>query len=302
MVLLKHEDHAPRAPHPAATLRFWRRLAWNAFLIAAGSAIFCVSLNSILIPQHFVTGGIAGVALIIHYLAPVLDTGLLYFILNIPLMALGWWFISRRFMLYTAFGTAVFSLLAWAMKLPPVHIKNQILAAVLAGIISGIGSGITLRSLGSAGGLDILAVYLYKKWGLRMGSVFFAVNALVLVGVAAIFEMDAALYSLIYLYTTGKVMDPVLTGFNQRKSVFIVSDRQAEITDQILHHLHRGVTYLKGEGAYTGTPKNVIFTIITMTELPRLKEAVFDIDPHAFMVVNDTLEVIGRRHGNRVVY
>jgi len=106
----------------------------------------------------------------------------------------------------------------------------------------------------------------------------------------------------VYVYVSGKVVDAVLTGFNQRKSVLIVSAQSQAIADQILNRLHRGVTFLEGIGGYSGEPKRVILSIITLTELSRLKEMVFDIDPDAFVVVNDTLEVLGRRHGSLRVY
>jgi uncharacterized membrane-anchored protein YitT (DUF2179 family) len=100
------------------------------------------------------------------------------------------------------------------------------------------------------------------------------------------------------MYVSGKVIDSILTGFNQRKAVLVITDCADAIAAQILNRLHRGATFIEGTGAYTGSSKKVIFSIITLTELPKMKELVFDIDPNAFMVVNDTLEVIGKRHGS----
>jgi uncharacterized membrane-anchored protein YitT (DUF2179 family) len=119
----------------------------------------------------------------------------------------------------------------------------------------------------------------------------------VLAGGGFCFGVEPALYSLIAVHTSSKVLDYVLTGFNQRKSIFIISDQSKEIADQILGRLHRGVTFLLCTGAYSGSEKKVVFCIITMIELSRMKELVFDIDPNAFVVVNDTLEVLGKRHG-----
>jgi uncharacterized membrane-anchored protein YitT (DUF2179 family) len=178
------------------------------------------------------------------------------------------------------------------------HIENPILAAILGGIICGAGVGITLRSQGSGGGTEILLVYLRKKLGLRMGAMSFLFNALVLAVGAYFFSLERALYSLIFMYVSGKVMDSILTGFNQRKAILVITDCADAIAAQILNRLHRGATFIEGTGAYTGSSKKVIFSIITLTELSRMKELVFDIDPHAFMVVNDTLEVIGKRHGS----
>ncbi|MGA7877771.1 MAG: YitT family protein [Desulfoferrobacter sp.] len=279
-----------------------RSMLFNCSLIIIGSIIFVAGMNSILVPQKLLSGGLVGIALIVHYLIPSFDIGLVYFVSNIPLLLVGWFHVSRRFMFYTIFGMAFFSLVANLVQPPPVSIHDPILAALFAGVICGIGSGIVLRSLGSAGGLDILAVYINKRFGLRPGVVMMASNALVLFAGAVFFNVELALYSLIYVYTSSRVIDVVLTGFNRRKALLIVSKESHKIADDILFRINRGVTYLKGKGGYTGEDCDVIFTVTTLTELPRMKDIVYGIDPDAFMVVNDTLEVLGKRHGTRRVY
>lgn len=279
-----------------------RSMLFNSGLIILGSVIFVIGMNSILVPQKLLSGGLIGTSLIVHYLIPSLDIGMVYFVSNIPLLLLGWFHVSRRFMLYTIFGMAFFSLAANLVQTPPVTIHDPILAALFAGVFCGIGSGITLRSLGSAGGLDILAVYVNKRFGLRPGAVIMATNALVLLAGALFFNIELALTSLIYVYTSSRVIDVVLTGFNRRKALLIVSKESHKIADDILFRVNRGVTYLKGKGGYTGEESDVIFTVTTLTELPRMKDIVYGIDPEAFMVVNDTLEVLGKRHGSRRVY
>jgi len=286
----------------ALTFDSWKRRSFNLFLLTIGGCIFAIGLNGILIPRQFLSGGVIGVALIAHYLIPRFNTGFIYFLLNIPLIFVGWFCVSRKFILYTTYGMIVYSLAAAfiAPRFPPI--ENPILAAVLAGIICGLGVGITLRSQGSGGGLDIVAVYLHKKLQLRMGLTSFLGNTLILAVGAYFFGLEPALYSFVYVYTSGRVVDSVITGFNQRKSIMIISDASQVIAERILTELNRGVTFLKGTGAYSGEHKEVIFTIITLTELAKMKEMVFDLDPNAFMVVNDTLEVFGKRHGTRRVY
>ena len=282
---------------PSRTVRL-RRLLQNLVLLTVGSCLFAVGINGLLVPHTFTSGGIIGIALILHYLTDWTSVGIAYFLLNIPLIILGWLSVSRTFVLYTIYGMAVCSLAADFIVPTPFPVENPILAAVLAGIICGAGIGITLRSRGSAGGIDILAVFLNKKWSFRIGATTFLANALVLIAGGFCFGIEKALYSLIYVYTSSKVLDYVLTGFNQRKSILIISNSAREIADQILARLHRGATFLQGSGAYSGSEKQVILSIITLTELSKLKELVFDIDPDAFVVVNDTLEVLGKRHGS----
>jgi uncharacterized membrane-anchored protein YitT (DUF2179 family) len=276
----------------------WRRVLVNLLLISAGSIVYAAGINGVIVSQGFLSGGVMGITLIGHYLFPWINIGLGYLVLNIPLMLLGWFCVSRRFMLYTVFGMVMFST-ATGLVFPKFpHIDNPILAAVLGGIICGTGVGITLRSQGSGGGTEILLVYLRKKLGLRMGAMSFLFNALVLAVAGYFFSLERALYSLIFMYVSGMVIDSILTGFNQRKAIVIITDCADAVAAQILNRLHRGATLLEGTGAYTGSSKKVIFSIITLTELSKMKELVFDIDPHAFMVVNDTLEVIGKRHGS----
>ncbi len=280
----------------------WRRFLANLALITTGSAVFAVGLNGVLIPQHFLSGGAVGIALILHYMIPKVNVGVIYFLFNIPLVFLGWFSISRRFMLYTCYGMAVFSLTAAtiAPHIPPID--NPILAAILAGIICGAGAGITLRSQGSAGGMDILSVYLNKEWGLRVGTTGFMINALVLTAGAFFFSLELALYSLIYVYTSARIVDAVITGFNQRKAILVVSDQAVAIAQQIMARMNRGATLFDAVGAYSQKRKQVIFSIVTLTEIAKVKELIFDIDPDAFVVINDTLEVLGKRHGTRRVY
>ena len=279
-----------------------RRILINLLLLTVGSAIYSIGLNGILIPHGFLSGGLVGVTLTFLYLFPFLSFGLLYALLNVPLFWLSWRNISRKFTIYTAFGIIVFSLMAELLKVQAFPIENPILAAILAGIVCGFGSGLILRSAGSAGGMDILMVYLNKKFELRPGMTSTVMNAIILLAGAFLFSLEMALYTLIFVFTQGKVIDAVITGFNQRKSIIIISEKSQEIAQGILNELQRGVTFLEGTGGYTGVRKRVIFSIVTLPELARLKEMIFDLDPQAFIVVNDTLEVLGIRHGQRRIY
>jgi len=280
----------------------WKTVLFNLFLITAGIIVFVIGMNSILIPNKLLGAGVSGIAIIIHYLFPSADVGVTYFLLNIPLMVIGWFSISKRFMLYTIFGMVILSLAAAVIKTPPVPLKDPILVAVFSGIVCGVGAGIVLKSLGSAGGVDILAIYSNQKFGLRPGLSSFFVNSVVIMTGAYFFGLQIALYSLIYVFTSSKTLDAVLTGFNQRLSTIVISEKYKEIAEEIFKQVNRGATFLKAQGAYTGSPREVIFTITTLTELPKLKNVIFSIDPEAFVVVNSTLEVIGKRHGTRKVY
>ncbi|MFO8166135.1 MAG: YitT family protein [Thermodesulfobacteriota bacterium] len=281
-----------------AILGSTKQVLWNLILIAVGSILCAIGINGILIPQHFLSGGFTGVALIIHYLAPSLPIAMLYFILNIPIFALGWMYVGRRFFLYSIAGLLIFSgALICPNILLPVH--DKILTALLAGIIIGLGSGIILRSLGSAGGLDILSIILMKRFSIRLGTSILACNALILGVGAVLFSLEMALYTLIYLYVNSSVVNLVVMGLSQRKAVHIISPKWETIAHEIHEKIHRGVTIMQGEGGYTREKHQVLYTVISFQELPRLKRLITVVDPDAFVVVTDTLEVMGQRVGNQ---
>jgi len=275
-----------------------KQILWNLFLIASGSLICTVAVNGILIPQQFFGAGFTGVAIVIHYLVPPLPVSGLYLLLNIPVFVLGWVYVGRRFFFYSIAGMLFFSAaLQWIHLLVPVH--DKILSAIMAGIIMGIGAGITLRSLGSSGGLDILSVILLKRFSVRLGTTMLAMNSLVLLAGALLFSLEAALYTLIFIFVSSYIINVVVMGLSQRKAVMIISPEWEKISREIADRVHRGVTMIKGNGAYSGQEIQIVYTVIAFQELPRMKKMVRSIDPNVFMVVSDTLEVMGIRIGNQ---
>jgi uncharacterized membrane-anchored protein YitT (DUF2179 family) len=274
------------------------RILWNLGLISVGSGLCALAVNGVLVPKQFLSGGFTGLSLLIHYLSPALPLGGIYFVLNIPLYALGWRYVGRRFFLYSVAGMFIFSAAVQVIRFQlPVY--DQFLSALLAGIIVGVGSGIILRSYGSAGGTDILSVMLMKLFSLRLGTTILAFNSLILIFSALLFSLEQALYTLVYMYISSQMVNLVVTGLSQRKAVYIVSAAWEEISQKIMHDISRGVTIMEGHGGFTGERQPVLYTVVTFRDLPRLKEMIRSMDPDAFVVVSDTLEVMGQRIGNQ---
>ncbi|MEE4264756.1 MAG: YitT family protein [Desulfobacteraceae bacterium] len=271
---------------------------WNLLLITVGCFLCAAAIKGILIPKEFLAGGVTGLSLLIYYLLPMLPVGAIYFILNIPLFIVGWLFVGRRFFLYSVVGVIIFSAVMF-LPYPLIPIKDMILAALTAGIITGVGSGIILRSLGSAGGLDILSVILFKKFSIRPGTFVLAFNAL-LIGVAAFrIPLEMVIYTLIFMYVTSYCVNMVVTGLSQRKAIMIISPQWQAIADEIMERMQRGVTVVRGEGGYTGQEVRILYSVITFSELSRFKQMIKNIDPQAFVVVTETLEVMGKGIGNQ---
>jgi uncharacterized membrane-anchored protein YitT (DUF2179 family) len=281
--------------------RLTNNVFFNLAVLTFGAAVYSFGVKDIIVAKGLMSGGVSGVALLIFYLTGALGPGVYYFLLNLPLMLLGWLSLSRRFILYTVYGMGILSLF---MQLMPERalIADPLLAAVFGGAVMGAGSGIMLRTLGSAGGTDILAIWLNQKYNLRIGQFNFFFNLAVFAAGMAFYDATLALYSIILSYANSKVMDYVLALFNQRKMVLIISDKADVIAHDIIHTLKRGATFLHGAGAYTGKSKRVILTITNTVEIKRLEELVFSHDAGAFFVVENTFNVLGEGFSRRKVY
>jgi uncharacterized membrane-anchored protein YitT (DUF2179 family) len=271
---------------------------WNMLLISAGSVICAIAIKGILVPKQFLAGGVTGLALLGHYVFPSLPVGFVYFLLNIPLFVVGWMFVSRRFFWYSLAGMIVFSMVI-LLPYPLFPVEDMILNALAAGIITGIGSGMILRSLGSAGGLDILSIILFKRFSIRPGTTVMTFHAILLSIALFRLPMERVLYTLIYFFINAYFVNLVVIGLSQRKAIMIISSRWKEISQQIMEKLQRGVTIVEGAGGFSGQRLHILYSVITLTELSRFKEIVRKTDPNAFVVVTETLEVMGKRIGNQ---
>jgi uncharacterized membrane-anchored protein YitT (DUF2179 family) len=260
--------------------------------------LVAVAINGILVPHQFVSGGFIGVTLVIHYLFPSFPMALLYFLLNVPVFILGWTLVGRRFFFYSIVGMVILSAAIAFIHVPlPVH--DKILSALLAGIITGIGVGIILRSSGSSGGTDILSVILVNRFSIRIGTTILAFNVIVLAATSLLFSLDAALYTLIYIFVYSQITNIVLTGLSQRKALFIISPKWREISQEVLNKVGRGVTFIRGKGGYSDQDEQILYTVITLRELHLIKKILRQVDTNTFVVVHNTLEVMGHRIGNQ---
>lgn len=279
------------------------RYVFMVFIITLGGILGGISFNMFLMPHKLLSGGISGIALILNYLFGV-SPGLLIFLFNIPIFALGYKLVDKEFILLSLIGMATFSIFidAFAFLRNVVYIEDVMLSCIYGGILNGIGMGIVFRNRASQGGIDIVSVIAKKYWSLNIGSTSLIINFVIVTVAAFIFNnLMVAMYTLISMYVSSAVLDKVQEGFDIRKAVFIISNREDELGKEIIKRLHRGVTYLDGEGAYTGTKKKVLYCIVTLRQLAKLKQIVKDIDPNAFMTVSETTEVLGQGFSKRGV-
>lgn len=263
--------------------------------ILLGTLILAVGIQIVLVPVRLSTGGISGLAIILNILTGY-DVWIWYVVLNIPIFIAGYRFVSGRFVFYSlvgTLGTSAFLAIISSMQIN-LSLDNLLLSSILGGVLSGVGIGLCMRYKGSSGGMDIVAVIVKRFWGYSLGETFFVSNIIVLALVLVTTNLELTLFSAISIFIASKVVDTVESGLSVSRSVTIVSDQAEEIAEQIMHSLHRGCTFLTGRGAYAGVARTIILVTVAKTQLPRLKELVFEVDEQAFMTINEAIEVYGQ--------
>lgn len=274
---------------------------WNLLLLTVGSVVFAVGAQGVAVHHGFITGGLFGLALLINYAAPHLSAGIWYALLSAPLFVIGWICVSRRFFWYSLYATVATTLAFDAIRVD-FGVHNQLYAAVAAGVVCGAGGGIMLRSLGSAGGMDVLAVLLYRKYNIGVGKTYIVFNGLLFLLMLTRMEADLVIASLILVFISSMTVEYVLSMFSQRKIVFIIAERPEELARTILDQLRIGATFLRGRGAYTGMDRDILMSVINNIQLKRLEEIVFTHDEHALFIVENTFNVLGASFSRRKIY
>ncbi|QJW44715.1 YitT family protein [bacterium BFN5] len=265
------------------------------FFVALGCFICSASINLFLVPHHLLSGGVSGLAIISYFLFGF-PIGIQLFIMNIPLIYAAYRFLGRDYTITTIFGIFMFSIAVDLTQFLSNYnlLDDPILAALTGGLVSGFGSGLIFRVNGSAGGLDIVAAIVKKYYSLNFGVVGFAINFMIMLLGASLFGLKLAILTLISMFVAANLTDKVVEGFNRRKTIHIVSYKTQEIVDAILNEVGRGVTILQGEGAFTRQQKQIIFVVVSLTQISKIKFLVQEADPSAFMIVSDAAEVMGR--------
>lgn len=281
--------------------KFAYSIFWNCGLIIIGTLIQAIALKSIAIPHNFVPGGLFGVGSLLYYKTGFLNPGLLYLVLNVPMFILGYIFISRRFLYYSALAMGLISIYYQLVNFE-IQISNQLYAALVFGAMLGVGAGMVLRSLGSNGGLDVAAVILNQKYNIGVGKVYFSFNFLLFGLSFASLDNDLVIASMIGVIACSMAVDYVLSMFSQRKLTFIISEKPEEIAEQVMTHLKIGTTMLPAVGSYRKQNKTVLMIVTNNIQLKRLEEIVFTIDDYALFIVENTFSVLGSTFSRRKIY
>ena len=273
-------------------------IKWNPLRylgIMAGCLIAAASINLFVVPSSLLTGGVTGIAIIFYFLAG-LPIGIQTLVYNVPLLIASYKLLGKKYTIDVVIGTVMFSFALDATKFLSgmLPLDDLMLASIYGGIFNGIGYGIVFRMNGSTGGFDILGAIFKKYYSMDIGSVIFGFNCLIVAVAGGLFSISSAMFTLICMYVTSQMTNKIIDGFNQRKAILIISDRAKDIADGIIADIGRGVTFLNGEGAYTGDPKKIIMVVVSMTQIAKIKIVVNTVDRNAFMMILAASEVQGR--------
>ncbi|MBQ8203664.1 MAG: YitT family protein [Clostridia bacterium] len=264
-------------------------------IIAIGSFLYALSVSAILDANMLSAGGVTGISTLVHRFTGI-PSGLLVFIINIPIIILGIVKLGGKFILKTAIATAFVSLsLEITESFIPIYKTDSILAAIFGGMIMGLGLSLVFMRGGTTGGVDIIAKVINRRFRhLTVGRVLLTMDGVVILLTALAYRnIETALYSVIAIFVSSKVMDTLLYGSDKGKIIYIVTTNPDEISKQIIERVGRGVTMLSAKGAYTGKERQMLMCTVRLNEVSSVYSVVNEFDKTAFIVVGEAGEIIG---------
>ena len=269
-------------------------------VIVLGTALYAVGFQFFLYPNAIVVGGVSGIAMIINMLSG-LPVGVLTIIMNIPLFILAWKYFGSDFIIGSLVGMLLSSvfvdLLAMTNYAPT---NDMLLACFIGGAIKGVGLGIVYYVGATTGGIDIVAKFARRKFPyINFGTLVLVMDCVIIVVFAAVFKkVESAMYAVIAMFITSKAIDLVLYGIDNSNVCYIISNKSEQVVQAITDQLHRGVTILDGQGAYSKENKQVLLCVVKRPQISEIRKMIKSIDENAFFIVTDAKNVYGRGFGD----
>ncbi|MGG1595836.1 YitT family protein [Terribacillus saccharophilus] len=268
----------------------------NILFILLGAAIFSFGIVHFNIANKLGEGGFTGITLILLFEFDW-DPAIMNLVLNIPLFLIGWKFLGRTTFVYTIIGTVAVSLFLRLFQTYSFAINlgdDLLIASLLAGVFIGVGLGIIFRFGGTTGGVDIIARLANKYAGWTMGRTMFLFDAVVIItSVLTYLDLIRGMYTLVAVFVGARVIDFIQEGAYSARGATIISSQSADIANQILKQMDRGVTVLDGRGSFTGEKRDVLYCVVARNEIVRLKAIITAVDPHAFVALSEVHDVMG---------
>ena len=271
------------------------------FLLLLGSLIYTTGLEVFLVPNNIIDGGVVGISIMASHLTGA-PFGVFMILLNLPFLYMGYKQIGKSFAISTVVSIVAISVLSVYFEPIPSITGDYFLAAIFGGIITGAGVGLIIRHGGSLDGTEVVASIIDKRATFSVGEVVMFFNLFILGAAGFVFGWDKAMYSLVAYFVISKMIDVVIKGLDESYAVMIVSDENEEIADALMHRLGRGVTFLHGQGAYTGDAKKVLYCVVTRLEVGKLKDIALEKDETAFVTINPVHDIVGGRFKKKSIH
>jgi len=278
-------------------VRFRHTFKWhfrNCFMMIIASVISTIGYLMFLGCNDLLAGGFWGIAAIINHFVPKVPMAVYIVLLNAPLLILSWRKLQPRFAIYTVFVVILQSALLLVFEdFIPTYTDNKLLACIFGGLLTGVGSGIIVRYYSSEGGTEVIGILLKDKFDFGVSAISTGLNMVIVMIAAFIFGLEPAMYTLVSLFVVMQSFARVLEGFNTRRDVHIITEKGDEVARVLIREVGRGITIMKGVGAYSQRDKDVLFCVVSRLELGSLKDVIHDVDPNAFVVINKTYDLMG---------
>lgn len=259
-----------------------------------GIAIVAIGINMFFVPNKIAAGGITGLATVLHYLSG-LSVGSLMLIFNVPLFIIGIKILGAKYGLKTLYGAIALAVLVDVFApYTPTLTHDILLNSIYGGLLVGVGMGLVFRFRGNTAGTALAAAILHKLFNITVGQALLILDFFVVAFAGIVFKSpELALYAIIAIFVTAKIIDLVQEGPNNSKAFFIMAAEPELLAEGILKEVDRGVTFLQGKGGYTGQDRELLLCVVETSEVTQLKELIYQHDPQAFIIVTDAQEVLG---------
>lgn len=260
-------------------------------IITIGALIAAFAIDTLLIPNTILDGGVTGISMVISKLSGI-SLSILVLIINIPFVLIGYKHLGKYFLARTIYGMIFFSLFIKLLEIIEPITNEMLLATVFGGALLGIGVGLVIRFGGCVDGTESVALVLTKKLNLSVGQIILVFNLIIYTVAAFLFGIDRALYSILTYFITFKMIDLVSTGLEQTKSAIIITDKGKELAREIYNKLGRTTTMMEGKGLLSGD-KEILYCVLTRIEIYELKKIVSEMDESAFISIGEVTDIIG---------
>ena len=264
-------------------------------MVTLGCVLLAIAINGFFLPFNLLSGGLSGYCILLLYLLelPISVTNLL---LNVPLFIIAYKLMSRDYFISGIFGTMMVSVcIQYFSFLSTMSlVRDSILACLAGGVLFGIGCALIFKVDGNTGGVDIIAAIIQKHYSISIDTTEFIGNLVLLALGGLYYGLEPTLYTLLTFFISFKITNIFMDGFDYKKSFIIISSEYQAIGQAILTSVDRGVTYLQAEGGFTHEQRPAVFVVAKLTQMAKIKTIVTDIDPHAFMIIQDASDVLGR--------